>query len=395
MPYAAPTIDESGLHIPTYQDILEDMIDQVKIIFGNDIYLGNDSADYQMLSIFARKAYDTLLAVQLAYNNRSPISAVGVGLDSIVKLNGIIRSSASYSTAQVTLTGTPGIVVSNGIIQDINGYRWDLPASVTIGEDGTATASATCETIGAISALPGDINVIATPTLGWASVTNAASAVPGQPVEPDSQLRARQAISTELPSQTLLQGTVAGIATLPEVARFRVFENPTGSPETDPNELDLPAHSITCVVEGDTDENVARVIFENRGIGCYTNGSTLVPVTDENGMTMPIRFYRPTSVPVFATISIRALPGFITSELAQIKDSVVDYLNGLQIYEDVTISGLYGAALSIMPNLALPTFSIRSIVAGVSAEEQESHDIEIDFHSVAEGLSANIEVRLI
>ena len=54
MSYIAPYVDDSGLHLPTYNDILEDMIASMKQIYGSDIYLGNDSADYQLLSAFAR-----------------------------------------------------------------------------------------------------------------------------------------------------------------------------------------------------------------------------------------------------------------------------------------------------------------------------------------------------
>ena len=39
MSYFAPYVDGSGLHMPTYQDILDDMIASMKKIYGSDIYL--------------------------------------------------------------------------------------------------------------------------------------------------------------------------------------------------------------------------------------------------------------------------------------------------------------------------------------------------------------------
>ena len=115
MAYFKPYIDGSGLHIPSYLDIRDNLTEQFKSIYGQDIYLGNDSQDYQMISIFASMLYDTAQLLQIVYNNRSPKTAVGTALDSIVKLNGIKRKSASYSTVQLTLTGQIGTVVSNGI----------------------------------------------------------------------------------------------------------------------------------------------------------------------------------------------------------------------------------------------------------------------------------------
>jgi uncharacterized phage protein gp47/JayE len=80
---------------------------------------------------------DAIEAVQLAYNARSPLTAVGADLDSIVKLNGIARKTASASTAALTLTGSPGAVITNGVAKDQNGYLWNLPSIVTIGSGGT------------------------------------------------------------------------------------------------------------------------------------------------------------------------------------------------------------------------------------------------------------------
>ena len=60
MAYTAPYIDELGMHIPTYDDILQDLLTSMKQIFGSDIYLDEDSMDYQQISIFARKIYDLL-----------------------------------------------------------------------------------------------------------------------------------------------------------------------------------------------------------------------------------------------------------------------------------------------------------------------------------------------
>ena len=125
MAYVAPTISVSGLSIPSYADILADLIASYQATYGQDVYLANDSADYQFLSIIALKIYDVMQALQLAYNNRSPVTAIGAALDSLVKLNAISRKVASYSTCSVTLYGTAGSVITNGKVSDANGNVWD------------------------------------------------------------------------------------------------------------------------------------------------------------------------------------------------------------------------------------------------------------------------------
>jgi uncharacterized phage protein gp47/JayE len=211
MSYFAPYVDATGLHLPTYQDILDDLVASAKAIYGDDIYLEEDSADYQLLSIFALKSYDNMQALAYCYASRSPGTALGAGLDGVVKLNGIARKAAGYSTCDVVLTGTAFTQISGGKVKDASGNIWDLPATVVIGSGGTVTTTATCEEVGAISALPGDITEIVTPTYGWTAVNNEVAAVVGQAQETDAEVRIRQAASVALPSQALLDGTKAAI----------------------------------------------------------------------------------------------------------------------------------------------------------------------------------------
>lgn len=360
MPYSRPYIDSSGLHVPVYDDILQDLITNVKSIYGSDIYLENDSADYQLLSIFALKVHDAMQAIQLAYNSRSPVNAAGAALDSIVKLNGIRRKTPSYSTCQVTLTGAPGTVVSNGVVQDLSGYRWRLPATVSIGPGGTVTVTATCETIGAINAAISDISQIVTPTSGWTSVTNAVEAIAGQPVESDSQLRGRQAISTELPSHSMFAGTVAAVANVSGVARYKGYENNTNVEDDD----GIPGHSIAMVVEGGDDEDIAFAIYANKSAGCGTHGTTTVPVLDPYyAVTIDISFFRPTYVDIFLSLTITPLAGYTSAIADDIKAALAEYLDTLEIGEDLTLSALYAVAMGVT-DLKSPAFSITALTAG-------------------------------
>lgn len=390
MAYFAPYIDSAGLHIPTYADILADLIAQTKVIYGNDIYLGNDSMDYQYLSVFALKTNDTMQAIQLAYNARGPNTAIGSDLDGIVKINGLVRKAASYSMCQVVLNGTPNTVITNGIIGDINNNNWDLPAIVTLDSAGQATISATCEVIGPITALAGNISKIVTPTQGWLTVTNVVPAVAGRQAETDSQLRARQAISTQLPSQTLLGGVVAGIASITNVTRYNVYENDTNVVDLN----GLPGNSITAVVEGGSDADIANQIYARKGIGCYTNGTTAVTINDAYGRNTTIRFYRPAYVPIFVIVNVHKMAGYATGMTAAIQAAINNYLNNLQIGESLVFSILNAVAMSIQPNLALPVFSITSITAGKTVTPTGTSDVALAFNEIAQGVLANVIVNV-
>lgn len=393
MAYFKPYVDSAGLHIPTYNDILEDMIAGMKKIYGDDIYLGNDSADYQLLSIFALKQSDSLQALAYAYNARSPLTAIGSSLDAVVKLNGISRKAASHSTCEIVLAGTPFTQIQGGAVMDKAGLIWDLPNSVTIGSDGKLITTATCREAGAISALVGDIEVISTPTYGWTSVTNVTAAVQGRNLETDAELRQRQALSVSNPSQTMLAGTKGAIAALPNVSRFAVYENDTNTADvSESNPHGLPPHSITCVIEGGSDDDIAQAIYNHKGLGCYTNGSTKVEYTDQNEFVNIIRFDRPTYRDIYVKLVIKKYTGYITSVISQVRTAIYDYLASLTVGSDVSISMLIGVITACNPDINKPIFGIKSITIGMEKTALTAGDIDIAYNEIPNPVYGNIEV---
>jgi uncharacterized phage protein gp47/JayE len=410
MAYSAPTVGPSGLTINSYQDILAYYLAGFQSIYGNTVYLGNDSADYQLMSLVALAAADCNSALQLAYNEQSPATAVGAGLDLIVAINGLQRKTASYSTCTVTLTGTAGTVIANGVISDINGNLWNLPSSVTIGGGGTASAVATSQQVGSINiTAPNQLVNIVTPQAGWVSVNNGSNvAVLGQPIETDGQLRARQAISTELPSVDLAAGTIAAILAVPGVTRINngstlsssgttSFENFTGSTDSFGN----PAHSISPVVQGGSALAIATAIYNNRGLGVLTNGSTggtlvSTPITDPlSGITININFATPTMQIIYVSMEVHVLAGGTFAVLQPlIQAAVAAYLNNLPLGSVVSFGELVSAANSQNPVGAAPIYSVRaaSFFFGTSASPSTNTDITLNFYQAAQGVAADVVI---
>ena len=226
--YAPPTIGPSGLVLSSYTAILNYLVAQYQAGYGTNCYLGPDSSDFQWLAILALQAYDFDLVAQAIYLSFNPLTAVGASLDLLGVLIGTARDAASFSTVAVTLSGTAGTVINNGVVQDVNQNFWNIPGSVTIGSGGTVTVTAVAQLAGATSASEGQVVLIPYPTTGWTSVTNAGPSTVGNPVEPDSHYRARLMISQAKPSLTLRAGSAAAVAAVPNVSRSIVYENPLG-----------------------------------------------------------------------------------------------------------------------------------------------------------------------
>ena len=338
----APTVDATGIHAPTYADVLNYLQTQFRAIYGADVYLGSDSQDGQFLAILASAINDTNTVAVQVYNSFSPAKGIGEALSSNVKINGIKRAKASASTVDLRIVGQAGTTIVNGIAKDANQQQWALPATVVVPPAGEVTVTASSTQQGAVSAAAGTITQIGTPTLGWQSVTNPAAATPGAPVESDAELRVRQAVSVALPSRTVLEGTVGAVASIAGVARYRAYENDTSA--TDGN--GIPSHSISLVVDGGDAMAIASAIAAKKTPGTGTYGTTTEIVTDIYGIAHPIRFFRPTTAPITAALTIKALTGYTTAVGGQIKDAVVAYVNAVAIGGGLSGSVEWGDAIT-------------------------------------------------
>jgi hypothetical protein len=381
MSYISPYIDQTGIHLPTYQDILDDLISLVKGIYGSDIYLDVDSSDYQFLSIFALKMYDNLMAVQLAYNNRGPSTAIGSGLDGVVKINGIKRQQSTNSTCVVTLTGVVGTTIINGVVQDTAGNNWLLSASVVIPGGGELDVTVTAEDAGAVEATINTINKIITLQAGWLTVNNPTyAATAGDAAELDSELRARQTLSTNIAAITPMGALIAAVSAITGVSRVKGYENDTDTT----GEFDLPAHSICVVVEGGDINDVAEAIALKKTIGTGTFGSETVEVQDYVGNYIDIKFSPVSQVYISVEITINTLSGWMDSIEDMIKDSVTAYINSIPIGDDVFRTKIIAAA-SLWGLPEAVTFTITQVLLGRPGDSPavSDDDVVIDFDESA------------
>ena len=332
MPVPRPRIDRSGLTLPTFDDYLAYVRDSYRDIYGRDIVLTNDSQDGQLTAQTAEAMHDFSSVTAAVYNSFSPASALGAGLSSNVKINGIRRMSATYSTVDLRMIGVNGTLVTGPrtVIDTVTQEVWVVP-EFTIPESGEVTVTATAQRLGAIAAAPHSITRIQTPERGWQSVDNLDYAVPGDPVETDAMLRIRQAKSTANPARGTLESIVGGILELSGVTEVKAYENDTGLTD----ELGLPPHSVAFVVKGGDATTVANEIFVRKAPSMITYGSTAIDVFDVQGIKRVIRFYRPREVHITYNIDLRKLQGWHNDTEALIKTELANWTNSIEIGRDV------------------------------------------------------------
>jgi uncharacterized phage protein gp47/JayE len=378
---------------PTFADCLSYVQASYRAIYGQDMVLDASSQDGQFMALLANGIHDANGETLAAYNAYSPSTAQGVGLSSVVKINGIRRKSPTYSTCDFLNVGQAFTAITGGVITDAAGYRWALPDFV-IPASGQILVSGTCQTLGAIGLSANAVDTasgkgsIATIQRGWQAVTNPNAAAPGAPVESDSALRQRQALSVALPSQTLLEGLQGAIFAVSGVTRMRAYEN-------DGNGLDangLPGHAISLVVEGGDATAIATLIQRKKG-AAGTYGSTVVPITDSVGITRNVAFYRPTLVPVAYSLVVKPGSGYTQAVEGQIKQAIADWTTALGIGNSVELSAAYVPA-NLTGQATASTFEIvpNSLTAARPGSPLVAADVPIAFNEAAVGTFANVTI---
>lgn len=272
--------------------------------------------------------------LQQAYNSKDPNKASGVDLDVIASLTGTPRSEGTASTVTgFVLSGvaSPLTTVPAGTIFEsvTTGSRWTLDQQWTLDSSGQATVDITCTEVGPTEADAGTITRIITTVPGLTSCNNPSPATPGTEIESDSSLRVKRATAVGRPGNNQIDSMLGELYAVDGTRRVRVYENDTNT--TDSN--GLPPHSITPIIDGGTDTDVAMAIYikKNPGVALYQAGTPISvdvtsPTYPDNVKT--IKFSRPVYIDMVVNITIKndgTLPSN-TSDL--VKEAFIDFVDG-------------------------------------------------------------------
>lgn len=384
------SIDATGIHIPTFDDLRNALVAGVQGIYGGDIYLGNDSQDGELITLVAQAAMDCYAFGVSIYAGFDPGAAAGVPLSRVVQINGIDRKVPTATTVLVKLVGQAGTTITNGEVGDELDNVFALPPTVEIPYGGEVTVTATCTKVGAVKARAGSITQMLTPTAGWQSVSNASDATVGAPLESDGELRLRQKDSTMIPAISPYEALVGALKSLAGVTDLKIYENDTALPD----DYGIPPHSVAVVVQGGDAQAIADTISRSKGQGVATFGRSMVVSQNSAGVPDKIYFSSRVDVPVLVTIRLNALVGYTTDVEAVIKASVIDWINALPVGRRV------GRRFLFMPaqlNGAAPseTFKLLDVLIARVGNVPDVADLPMAYYEKASCSLTNVSVVVV
>ena len=300
---------------------------EFRAVFGDD--MPTDPATPQGLLITRITEERDAIArnnAELA-NQINPALSGGVFLDSLMALTGGRRRSSVRSLiVGAVLGGVPGTNVPAGSIAETEqGEQFELVNTVVLDAAGSAAGNLRALQDGEIIVPAGGLNTVASSVLGWETITNPAAAIPGQREENDFLLRRRRAQTLALQTTSINEAIVSRLYDIEAVRSCYYLENYEDVDQV-VDGIPMRKHSIWACVEGGTDMEVAKAIFETKTVGGGYNGAVVVQVPDPvNGRLYEVKFDRPEEVTLLIRVTVRSS----TLDVQQlIPDLVMNYVNG-------------------------------------------------------------------
>lgn len=288
----------------------------------------DDAILQQIVAIISEQIAKVENIAKVAFDQRDPLSAVGVALSALVQLNAILRKPGAVSIIPITITGSTNTVIPIGSLISTadEAHQFTIYENVVIPQSGTVDLYAYCTEYGPVDPEPNTVTVQSTPVSGWEKVTNGAVISIGKSEETDEELRSRQQQSTNNTAFRHIEAIRAAVLNVPGVTFCRAYQNSTLLTD----ERGIPGKEVAIVVVGGDDRSIAEAMFFEFGLSQIGHGNHTEVFYDDQSIAYPISFSRP----VEREISVRITLEIIVDERIQnfpstgpdnIKDAIVKF----------------------------------------------------------------------
>jgi hypothetical protein len=390
---ATAELTAAGLIVKRIDEIRTDLREAILASsqFGAGTNVGDDSAIGQILDAIATQLGELHELLQAVYDSFNVDNAEGTALDNLAGLSGVIREAATFSTAVLTLGGTPATVIPAGSqaqVPETTKY-FALDEDATIGGGGTVDAQATATSSGPVEAAAGSITEITTPVSGWDTVTNAADATLGEDEETDSEYRERLSASFSIGGTSTDHAIRARVEQLADVSAAVCISN--RSLVTDAN--GIPGTAFRVVVWPDTADGptIAEEIWGPAGMpaGIYSDGDEEYSVTDAQGYAQIVRFSFATELEIYWDITVTSNADYPADGDDLVEAAVLAYGNGLSVNEDVLP---IGAINEIYDNVPGVDHLVVLVAAGAPPGGGDTDPVDVGLTQISDHDSTRITV---
>lgn len=393
-------ITSNGIIVPDTSTIKEQVEQDFKNALGQDLDTTTETPQGRLIQLITDYRTNTLAINAENANQVNLRYATGRFLDAIGSFFGVSRTGATSTRVLATVVGVQGTVIPQGSqAQTTNGDVFYAENAITIGNTGTANGYFLSLEKGQIPCELNSLNTIVNAVLGWDSITNTINAIIGTNTESDTDFRARIQAS-RFTGISLMSAIKAKLSNVPNVLSSWAYDNSEDTSITYEG-ITINAHSIVVIVDGGTNQDIAKAIYEVKTGGTgYTaiTGQSVTETVVDGSYNVPysVTFNRPEFVPFKVKIEV-VTNQYSGSDLeADVKKAIIDWseglisgVDGLKIGQNVSPYEI-GAAVS----QEIPEIYIKNVQIGLVNGSFSTNELTFTVAQVGQITEGNITVTV-
>lgn len=290
-------VDNQGYSYPNIAELVEDMSDRAKSLFGQAMDTNVDSYMGHLIGVSSIEIVKAFEDIAEVVSNMNANTSEGLMLENICLLSGIIKRAKAFGSGIIEFQGPQGTYIPIGfvIVSSTNpAYRFVTQTENTIGSTGILRTKVIAESTGNWDVPIGELTEIEVPLTGLTAINRAAMSPGTDDVESDDNLRSRRNRTLSIGGNGTPAAIRASLEQLPGVTAAIVIQNNSHSarPRVG-SDYERPPNSLECVVEGGNDYDIIETIALTTSGTSALFGLLTAYYEDPTGNPHQIRFSRP------------------------------------------------------------------------------------------------------
>ncbi|MFP7225681.1 baseplate J/gp47 family protein [Priestia filamentosa] len=389
-------LDKNGFHRKTYQDLLEDMQNRARRLFGENINVSVRSPLGVIIMLFA---WFLSLAWELAekvYNSGFVSRSEGVQLDRLSTIQGLSREPAAESYVTLVFTGRAGFTIPEQTqFSTENDVYFYLIENVTLDSQGNGSGNAVSVEKGLYTNVGANtVTILAEPLEEIISVNNPEAATGGRSLETDAEFRARIISSAAGGGKATISAISSALTQTSGVRASNIVINNKMEADAEGN----PPKSVHAYVLGGTEEAIATSLFNSVAAGIETVGQEVVMVEDLSGVSHGVRFDYAVEKQIQIQLTLQTDATFPVDGEVLIKDNLIQSIGGVDSSGTTWIGNKMGQDI-IYSKLFSQIYKVTGIedatlLIEVKGETLGTSNVTIGPQEVAQTDVASVEVIL-
>lgn len=394
-------LNQGGLHVASFVQIRNAIIERYKAVYGQDIDLSTGNADGIFVNDLALMVNNIVQTMSGLYSNLDVNSASGIYLDHLCALSNVIRKPATRSSASLIITNLSDSQLTleqNTEFVDKAGTDWTYKGEDLVMEGNESyNIVVECNEIGPIKGNAGWITKAVDSNLAI-SVEQNEPIIAGTNIESDAELRLRRSQSTGQAGVTVLESLTGALLSLSGIRDVKIYNNNTNSSQISKDNTSIPAHNVYIILRQYENINIddtviGNLIYEKMTPGISTTRSSVntenksyTHVSENNNyqinlLNQTIYWRLSSGKHDKITITITPFQNFNETICESVGNAIIDYMNSLKIGVDYNQNNIISEIVFSDPK---PNGMISfNIVEIEYVGEQTNEDYYFDYSSVS------------